>query len=266
MPSTIALSEGQYNELKGKGKVSPSTVVAYFEARGLSKHAAAGIAGNLQQESNLNAGDPGGGLAQWNPSRYNATGKTAQQQLDQIWTELSTTEIATLHALQKSKTPEDAATVFSNLFERPGIPMLDNRKKYAKEAAAGGGGGEGVIGSTASAIGEAGKAVLSPFESIGEGLGATAKLATLVGEWIAEPLKPLKLIGGGLLIFMGLRTLTRTGVGGSVSQEVRYQAKPVTSIAAAPARVASAPVRRTAKRTANRKVKLKGKANGNTNA
>lgn len=244
------------------GQLSSEDVIRYFESKGLSRQAAAGIAGNLKQESNLEPGKPGGGLAQWNVSRYNASGKSALDQLDQIWRELSTSEIGTLHALQKSKTPEDAASIFSNQFERPGIPMLDNRKKYAKEAFEGGKGGEGPIGTALGAVGEAGKAVLTPFEKIGEatGLTATAKLATLIGEWLGEPLKPLKLLGGGVLIYMGLRTLTRTGVGSSVAQEARYQAKPIARVAEAPARVASAPARRVVKRTANRKVNLKGKA------
>ncbi len=228
-------------------------VVSYFEGKGLSRAAASGIAGNLQQESGLDPNAKGGGLAQWNTSRYNAAGKSGQQQLDQIWRELATSEVGTLHQLQKADSPESAASIFSTLFERPGIPMLDNRKKYAKEAFQGAGEGGGKpLAAVAEGVSEAGKAILSPFESIGSGLTATAKLATLIGEWIAEPLKPLKLVGGGLLIFMGLRTLTRTGAGGSVAQEVRYQAKPVASVVGAPARVASA-----------RKVKLKPKGNAN---
>ena len=39
----------------------------YLESEGLSAYAAAGIVGNLMQESTLNPTEPGYGLAQWNP-------------------------------------------------------------------------------------------------------------------------------------------------------------------------------------------------------
>jgi len=39
----------------------------YLESTGLSAYAAAGIVGNLMQESTLNPAEPGYGLAQWNP-------------------------------------------------------------------------------------------------------------------------------------------------------------------------------------------------------
>ena len=39
----------------------------YLESEGLSPDAAAGIVGNLMQESTLNPTEPGYGLAQWNP-------------------------------------------------------------------------------------------------------------------------------------------------------------------------------------------------------
>lgn len=217
-------------------------VTSYFEGKGLSRQAAAGIAGNLKQESGLDPNAAGGGLAQWTGGRWDASGKSARQQLDQIWAELSGSEIGTLHKLQKAATPEDAARTFSNLFERPGMPMIQNREKYAKEAFAarpsgGAAGKPGPLGALAEGVSDAGKAIASPFEAIGSGLGATAKLAELVGEWLGEPLKPLKLLGGGILIYMGLRTLTRTGAGGSVASEVRYATKPITSVAA-PARAA----------------------------
>jgi hypothetical protein len=72
--------------------------------------------------------------------------------------------------------------------------------------------------------------LLSPFAAIGKGATATAKLAQAVGEWVAEPMKPLKLVGGGILIYMGLRSLTRTGVGSSVASEARFQAASVRKV------------------------------------
>jgi Phage tail lysozyme len=42
--------------------------VHYFQSQGIPSNAAAGIVGNLYQESTLNPTEPGGGLAQWKPS------------------------------------------------------------------------------------------------------------------------------------------------------------------------------------------------------
>ena len=42
--------------------------VEYFESQGIPANAAAGITGNLYQESGLDPTEPGYGLAQWNPS------------------------------------------------------------------------------------------------------------------------------------------------------------------------------------------------------
>lgn len=48
-------------------------------------------------------------------------------------------------------------------------------------------------------------------EGAAKGVSTTAELAGKIGEWLDEPLKPLKLVGGGILLYLGLRTLTRTG-------------------------------------------------------
>lgn len=82
-----------------------------------------------------------------------------------------------------------------------------------------------------SPVGEAVSSVGSVFSGIGGSISTTAKLAQVVGNWIAEPMKPLKLVGGGILIAMGLRTLTRTGAGGSVQREFAFQTAPVRSVA-----------------------------------
>ena len=42
--------------------------VEYFESQGIPANAAAGITGNLYQESGLDPTEPGYGLAQWNSS------------------------------------------------------------------------------------------------------------------------------------------------------------------------------------------------------
>ena len=47
---------------------SEAQFVEYFESQGIPANAAAGITGNLYQESGLDPTEPGYGLAQWNPS------------------------------------------------------------------------------------------------------------------------------------------------------------------------------------------------------
>jgi Phage tail lysozyme len=107
-------------------------VFGYFRERGLSPQAAAGIVGNARQESSLNPNAPGGGLIQGQGGRTSSG--TLRQQLDGIYHELTTSERGTLQALRGAKTPAEAALIFSQRFERPGVPMNSNRVKYAEEA------------------------------------------------------------------------------------------------------------------------------------
>lgn len=111
-------------------------IVAFFERKGLTRAQASGIAGNLMQESSDNPNAPGGGLDQGQGGR--AHGGTLVQQLEAIWTELIGGERGSLQALRATSTPEQAARVFSERFERPGEPMIENRERYAREAFGGG--------------------------------------------------------------------------------------------------------------------------------
>lgn len=105
--------------------------------------AAAGIVGNLEQESSLNPAESGGYLAQWGGSRlaglqnfarkFHAPITSASTQLAYIDYELRTSERATLSALLKAKSPAEAARIFSQKYERPGNPQLQNREKYAEQ-------------------------------------------------------------------------------------------------------------------------------------
>lgn len=111
-----------------------NTITAFFQTElGLTRNQAAGITGNLQQESSLDNEAPGGGLDQGQGARANSG--TYIQQLTKIKTELLGTERSTLQALRKTRTPQEAARVFSERFERPSIPDLANRETYAQEYA-----------------------------------------------------------------------------------------------------------------------------------
>ena len=121
----------------------------FFVGKGLSPAQAAGIDGNFGQESSWNPSDSGGYLGQWGGNRLTALGQLAQQenkpitdlgvQLDYVWLELTggsgvgEDDSAVLQHLKATTSPGDAATVFSNEYERPGDPQLKNRIMYANQ-------------------------------------------------------------------------------------------------------------------------------------
>lgn len=109
-------------------------IVAFFMGKGLTKAQAAGIAGNAQQESGLNPQSAGGGLFQDLGGRGAGQGASLTAQLEAAWSELLGPESATLSRLRSTSTPQSAAKVFSELFERPSEPDLSNREAYAAGA------------------------------------------------------------------------------------------------------------------------------------
>jgi|GEM_PF-4588376 len=110
------------------------TAYRYFLEHGWTPAQAAGIVGNLMQESGPSldptiAGDGGAayGIAQWNDRRpalfdwAQSGGRDPgdlQTQLDYIQHELGTTESRAADALRRAQTPQDAASAFLG-FERP---------------------------------------------------------------------------------------------------------------------------------------------------
>jgi hypothetical protein len=119
-------------------------VYGYLTKQGLTPAQAAGVIGNLQQESRLDPAAAGGGLAQWIGERWTgllrfankqgASPDSAALQAEYLWYELTTTERGALTALKKTTTAQQAARVFSEQYERPGDPQLANRERYAAEA------------------------------------------------------------------------------------------------------------------------------------
>src|SRR6202451_1625484 len=119
-------------------------VMQFFQSKGYSKAAAAGIVGNMKQESSLNVDEPGGGLIQGQEGRTSSG--SLSQQLNGVWRELNSGYTSALNGLKSAKTPEEAARVFSTEFEKPGEPMLSNREQYAREAF----GGKGLSGGSSA--------------------------------------------------------------------------------------------------------------------
>lgn len=115
-------------------------------ARGYAPHIAAGILGNIQQESAFDTGAVGDngnafGLAQWNGPRRRAYLAFAQErsadpkdwrtQVDFLEREFKGSEARAFGKIQAAGDAETAARVASEAFWRPGIPHLDRRMAHA---------------------------------------------------------------------------------------------------------------------------------------
>ncbi|NNG40810.1 hypothetical protein HJ588_16235 [Flexivirga sp. ID2601S] len=128
----------------------------FFVAKGLTKRQAAGIVGNLTQESGVNptaqqAGGAGRGIAQWSVggrwdrySRDNMVWYAANKaggvsrwnlnaQLKFTWYELTTYSYYGLAQLKNSTTLRGAVVAFQDRFEGCGTCMTDKRVTYAQQ-------------------------------------------------------------------------------------------------------------------------------------
>lgn len=135
--------------LTGSGNVQQA--YNFFISKGLKDYQAAGIIGNLAQESNVDPNAPGGGIAQWIGGRWSNLAAFAKSQnkppndlgvqLAFLWQELNSSESGALSALQGATDAASAAQAFEQSFERAGIPMMQNRIKYAQNVLASKGAG-----------------------------------------------------------------------------------------------------------------------------
>jgi hypothetical protein len=128
----------------------------YFLTKGLSKKQAAGVVGNLDQESGMDptikqfGGGPGRGIAQWSVggrwdtysgdnleafARTKGVAKLAlSTQLDFVWFELTRFSYYGLAQLKASTTFDTAVAAFQNRFEGCGDCNTTARLKFAKDA------------------------------------------------------------------------------------------------------------------------------------
>jgi hypothetical protein len=137
-------------------------MVRWFESQGDSANASAGIVGNLEQESQLDPAQTGGGLAQWKPTRYGQMVAYAasvglsptsdQGQLVYLQYDLRTSYSSLLSRMDTAPDPGTAAEMFETTYELcqgvvgymdviPGSLCEDgNRRLYAAVALAQAGG------------------------------------------------------------------------------------------------------------------------------
>jgi hypothetical protein len=158
----------------------------YFLGKGLTNFQAAGIVGNLDQESGVDptavqSGGPGRGIAQWSvggrwdtDANDNAVWYAAQQgqdvyslqlQLDFIWYELNTFSWYGFDELKATTNVTDATIVFETKFEGCGQCAESTRIAYAKDVLAeygndtvdGSTGDSGGLACTVTTTGESGE-------------------------------------------------------------------------------------------------------------
>jgi Phage tail lysozyme len=118
-----------------------TAIVSFLLAHGYSDNAAAGIAGNMYQESK---GDPesvgmgGGGLIGWTPLPGNfVTGNVAADLETQLAAVLTYNEgwSSYIPALNSAASPASAAYIYVTDFERAGIPAAATREASAANVA-----------------------------------------------------------------------------------------------------------------------------------
>jgi hypothetical protein len=118
-----------------------TAIVSFLLANGYSANAAAGIAGNIYQESK---GDPesegmgGGGLIGWTPLPGDfVTGNVAADLQTQLGALLTYNQgwSSYLPALNSAASPASAAYIYVTDFERAGIPAAWTRETAAEDVA-----------------------------------------------------------------------------------------------------------------------------------
>jgi len=144
---------------------SEQTAFNFFVSKGLTKIQAAGVIGNLMQESSVNpaavefGGGPGRGIAQWSvggrwdtshndnvtwyASTHGISRGALSTQLNFIWYELTTFSGYGLSSLRAATTVTQAVTAFQDKYEICGTCDSSRRITFAQQAlsAYGGSGG-----------------------------------------------------------------------------------------------------------------------------
>ena len=140
-PTTAAATAVSCSLSSGLLPANVTAIVRFLIANGYSDNAAAGIAGNMYQESKGNPeseGDGGGGLIGWTPlpSGY-VTGDVATDLQSQLAAVLTYNQgwSSYLSALNSAASPADAAYIYVTDFERAGIPAASTREAVAEDVA-----------------------------------------------------------------------------------------------------------------------------------
>ncbi len=118
-----------------------TAIVSFLLANGYTDNAAAGIAGNIYQESKGNpesVGMGGGGLIGWTPLRSGfVTGNVTADLQTQLGALLTYNQgwAQYVPALNSAGSPAAAADIYVTDFERAGIPAASTRESSAQNVA-----------------------------------------------------------------------------------------------------------------------------------
>lgn len=133
-------------------KNAPVVMANLMRDFGLSSVQAAGLLGNIGRECGGFAmmvevgGGSGRGMCQWSGPRAHEF-ETWCRRLGKPITdleanysflkhELETTQVASIKVVKRARTVEGATKAFMDVFERPGVPALADRVRWARQALA----------------------------------------------------------------------------------------------------------------------------------
>jgi hypothetical protein len=212
---------------KGKS-ISTKAAVDYLVSKGLSPAQAAGVVGNLVQESTLNSGahnKPEGayGLAQWRGSRLQDLAQFASSrgkeisdvntQLDFIMHEMSNKESKAGAMLRSSNTAEEAAFNFGKYYERPKT-VEQSRMAYANSALKEYGNGSATVAASDGSSKSTFQGTKSVFEGI---VSPFAKTGAQINQG-SQQINNSRNAGSSAPINIDARTSnSTTGGGGQIS-------------------------------------------------
>jgi hypothetical protein len=187
-------------------------------AMGLTPNAAAGVAGNIYQESHGNPGSAssaGGGLfGETVANGGSTTGGSLSEQLTALAKYIAANgSIADINA--HASTPKAAADYFSSKYERPGIPAISNREAAAEWVAAAAQSGNWGSGVTASPGG--GGILGIPSQITGFFNDANDLVKALM--WLVQPSSWVRIgafIAGVALLLLAIHAFMAVGEGGDI--------------------------------------------------
>lgn len=167
------------------------TVMTFLQGKGLTRAQAAGVAGNWQVESSLNPASSNPkegavGLAQWEKGRRTALDNYAKAtggsetdlmtQLNYAWSEFQGPESGALQKLTATTTPQAAADVVDQYYERSAGTSRTTRENDAAQIFA------GASTAGASPAGSSGGLVVQPAGAVSSTIaGAVLPIALKVG-------------------------------------------------------------------------------------
>jgi hypothetical protein len=186
---------------------------------GLSTDAAAGVAGNIYQESHGNPASPsgaGGGLFGEEIQNGGTTGGgTLAEQLAALKSYIAANgSIGAINA--NASSPTAAADYFSNNYERPGIPDLSNREAaaqwVAQAASSGNWGTSAGTAPSSSPSGGSGSVLSIPAQISGffDDIDTAIKYLGAPTTWV----RIVAFLGGTILLLAAIYALVNAAEGG----------------------------------------------------